>query len=248
MLDELLMEQPDGPVLVAILIQQSVAWRALGSPVAAMAFLDAAAKHVRANEPKQQGWIEHQRAHVLIEQRDFAAAAKSLALAVQFHRRAKSPYDEALALLAMARLAFEQGDPQSALVAARRAAAFAVKHKFNRSRLAALVDQARALSASGSPDEGRKLLLGVLADSKVAEDNRVCFYAHFYLWQNERDSGNIGRAAVELREAGYYLKHVDQNNPEAIAVRRELGGFERHQRSQAANATAVSSRRRSGSA
>jgi hypothetical protein len=91
-------------------------------------------------------------------------------------------------------------------------------------------------------------LLGVLADSKVAEDNRVCFYAHFYLWQNERDSGNIGRAAVELREAGYYLKHVDQNNPEAIAVRRELGGFERHQRSQAANATAVSSRRRSGSA
>jgi transcriptional regulator with XRE-family HTH domain len=223
MLDELLMEGPEPPVLVKILIQQSVVWRALGSPVAALAFVDVAAKYLRSDAPKQQGWIEHQRAHLLMEQRDFAAAAKSLALAVRYHRRAKSPHDEGLALLAMTRLGFERGDAKAALVAARRAERFGAKHKFNRIRLAAMVDQARALGAVGSLDAGRKLLRAVLADSMVADDNRVCFYAHFYLWQNERDSGNAGRAAIELREASRYLKHVDHNSPEAHAVRREHG-------------------------
>jgi len=222
MLDELLMGKPEPQLLVRILIQQSVVWRSLGSPVAALAFVESAAKHARADAPKQQGWIQHQRAQVLIEEREFTAAAKCLALAVQWHRRAKSPHDEALARLAMARIGFEEGKAKAALVAARRAERFAVKHGFKRIRLCALVDQARALSAVGSIDAGKKLLRSVLADSMVADDNALCFHAHFYLWQAERDSGNVGRASVELREAGYYLKYVDRNSPESSMVRKEI--------------------------
>jgi transcriptional regulator with XRE-family HTH domain len=224
MLDELLMEKPEPPVLVKILIQQSVVWRCLGSPVAALAFVDSAAKYARRDAPKVQGWIQHQRAQVLIDQREFAAAAKCLSLAVQFHRRAKSPHDQALALLSMARLRFEEGKADPALVAARSAEQFAAKQKFNRIRLSALLEQARALAAMKSFDAGKKLLRTVLADSLAADDNALCFYAHFYLWQAERDSGNIGRAAIEIREAGYYLKYVDQNSPEASVLRQEIAG------------------------
>ena len=245
MLDELLMEKPEPAVLVKILIQQSVVWRSLGSPVAALAFIDSAAKYVRSDAPKQRGWIEHQRARVLMEQREFAAAGKSLSLAVQFHRRAKAPHDEALAMLAITGLEFEKGDAKAALVASRQAERFAAKHKFNRVRLSASVDHARALAAVGSLDAGRTLLRRVLADSKVDEDNRLCFYAHFYLWQNERDSGNAGRAAMELREAAYYLKHVEQNTSEASALRQELAG-DTHAESSSAEPKVRRSRTKTG--
>lgn len=224
MLDELLLEKPEPRLLVPILIQQSVVWRSLGSPVAALAFVESAAKHARPGAPKQQGWIQHQRAQLLIEERDFPAATKCLQLAAQFHRRAKSFHDEALALLAMTRLRFEEGKANAALVAARRVERFAAKHGFNRVRLSAVVDQARSLAAMDSIDAGKKLLRSVLADPMAADDNTLRFFAHYYLWQAERDSGNLSRATVELREAGYYLKFVDQNSPESRVVKQEIAG------------------------
>jgi transcriptional regulator with XRE-family HTH domain len=223
MLDELLVENPEPRVLVPVLIQQSVVWHSLGSPVAALAFVDSAAAHTSPDNPKQQGWVQHQRAMILIEQRQFAAAAKCLAVAVKLQRRAKSPHDEALALLAMTRVNFEAGRADAALAAARLAERFATKHGFNRIRVSALVDQARALTATGSPDGAKKILRGVLGDPLVADDNRTRFYAHYHLWLAERDSGNAARAPMELREAAYYLKYVDQNSAEARAVRQEIG-------------------------
>jgi tetratricopeptide (TPR) repeat protein len=244
MLDELLLENPEPRMLVPVLIQQSVVWRSLGSPVAALAFLETAAKYTTPDAPKQHGWIQHQRAQVLIEQKELSEAAKCLRRAVEFHRRAKSPHDEALALLSMTRIKFEEGRPEAALIAARAVEKFAKKHGFKRIRLSALVDQARALSATGATDEGKKGLRSVLAESMVADDNALCFYAHFYLWQAERDSGNLGRAAVELREASYYLKYVDQNSPESKVVKQErMSG----QREQDSTASASSRRARSDS-
>jgi tetratricopeptide (TPR) repeat protein len=227
MLDELLLEKLDPRLLVSVLIQQSVVWRSLGSQVAASAFLDSAALHARPDSPRENGWVQHQRAQLLIEQRQFAAAAKCLALAVKYHRQAKAPHDEALALLSMAKLKFDQGQPRAATVAARRAERFATRHKTNRVRLSALLEQARAHLALGSIDAGKKLLHNVLADSMVANDNTLCFYAHFYLWQAEQSAGHVGRAAVELREISHYVKFVDQNSPESRIARRELGSAPR---------------------
>jgi ATP/maltotriose-dependent transcriptional regulator MalT len=239
MLDELLLENPEPRMLVPILIQQSVAWRSLGSPVAAHAFVESAATYARPDAPKQQGWVQHQRAQLFLERHEYAAAAKCLALAVQHYKRGKSPHDEAKALLSMTRLALERGDANSALAAARRAERFAMKHKFNRIRLCALVDQARALAAKGSIDESRTLLRSVLADPMVTDDNALSFYAHVYLWRLERASGNAARAFIELQEARYYLKYVDQDSPESRLVREELSGV-----SQAASSLEGSGKRR----
>ena len=224
MLDELLLDNPEPERLVRILIQLSVVWHALGSPVAALAFLDSAATYAQPHDPREQGLVQHQRAQILIDQRQYAAAAKCLALAVKHCRRAKAPYDEGRAMLSIVRLKFESGQPKAALAEARLAEKFAAKHKANRIRLCALVDQARAHLALGSPDEAKQRLRTVLADPATADDNRLAFFAHFYLWQAERAAGNAGRTAVELREASYYRRFVDQNSPESKILKQELGG------------------------
>lgn len=233
MLDELLLENPEPRMLVPILIQLSVLWRCLGSPVASLAFVESAAKYAGPGAPKQQGWVQHQRALLLIEQRKFAAAAKCLALAVRCHRRAKSPHDEALAMLVMTRLEFDKGRPKAALVAARRVERFAVKHEFERIRMSALVDQGRALAGLGSNDAAKKLLRAVLVDATAADDSAVCFFAHFFLWQSERDAGNLDRAATELHAADSYLKYADRNTPEARTVREQVAGRARQRKGKA---------------
>jgi transcriptional regulator with XRE-family HTH domain len=224
MLDELLLENPEPRMLVPILIQQSVVWRSMGSTVAATAFVDAATRCASPDAPKHHGWIQHQRAQILIAERKFGDAAKCLALAAKHHRRARSPHDEALALLGMAQIRFEERQPRKALAAALLAEKFAGRHKFKRIQLSAQVDRARALSATGSMEAAKKLLRAILADSTVADDAALSFYAHFYLWEAERDSGNAARAAMELQEAAYYSKFVNQVSSESKRIRQELGG------------------------
>jgi tetratricopeptide (TPR) repeat protein len=191
--------------------------------VAARAFIERAAALVRPDAPKYRGWIEHQLGLVLMEEGEFAQASARLDRAVQIHRRARSFHDEVLALLGIARLRFEENRARDALKVARQAAQRAAKHKFNRLRLSAMVDQARALQSLDSIDESRTILRAVLADSMVGDDNVMNFFAHFYLWRAELGIGNPDRATIELREAAYYLKYVDQTSREAMAVRDELG-------------------------
>ena len=224
MLDELLLEQPEGDFLLRVLIQQSVVWRALGSPVASRAFIDRAAALVRTDSPKYKGWIEHQLGLVLMEEGNFREASIRLERAVQLHRRARSPHDEVLALLGITRLRFEEGRAKDALTIARQTARQAERHKFKRLRLSALVDQARALLALDRVDDSKLILRAVLADSLVRDDNVVNFFAHFYLWQAEVALANPDRAAIELREASYYLKYVDQTSQEAATLRAALAG------------------------
>jgi transcriptional regulator with XRE-family HTH domain len=222
MLDELLLEKMDAKLLVSVLVQQSVVWRLLGSPVAALAFVDRAAAYVRSDSPRQRGWVEHQRGMVLMAMREFPAAERSLQQAIRSHRRANSPHDEVLALQGLVRLRFEEDRAAAALATARRAERLATAHRFHRLRLSAMVDQARALLELGSPEDSRALLRSVLADSMVREEHAVTFYAHFYRWKAELEVGNHDRAAVELQEAGYYLKYVDRTAAEAVEVGARL--------------------------
>ena len=219
MLDELLLENPGEDLLVRILIQESVVWRGLGSAVAARAFVERAAALVRPDAAQYRGWIEHQRGLIQLEERSFAEAEASLERAIRLQRRARSAHDVGLVHLALVRLRFEEGRPKDALAVARRAEVHAKRHAFNRLRLSALVDQARALQELGSMRASRNVLRSVLADSMVADDNRTSFYAHVYLWKAERALGNAARAALELSEAGYYLQFVDQTSAEAAEVR-----------------------------
>src|SRR5262245_282697 len=81
MLDEVLMEGPEPSLVPNVLIQQSVIWRALGSVIAARAFLEEAGRRADTGSPRQLGWIEHQRGMIELRERDFRSAERSLAAA-----------------------------------------------------------------------------------------------------------------------------------------------------------------------
>jgi ATP/maltotriose-dependent transcriptional regulator MalT len=220
MLDELLLEPPEPRLLVAVLVQISVVWRSLGSIDAAHAFLERAAAHVRPGSHRESGWIHHQRALVQIDAGEFETAARSLRNAETGYRRARATHDRALVLISFARLGFARGHAKEAVDAAGRAARFAMKHAFARLHLFALLEKARALQLAGASAESRGILRTVLADSLVADDSVVRFHAHYYLWKAELVGGERTRADIELREASYHLRFVDQSSPEAAEVRK----------------------------
>jgi tetratricopeptide (TPR) repeat protein len=222
LLDDLLVDKPEPSLLVSILVQQSVVWRALGSTEAAIAFLDRASTHVIPGSHRHAGWIEHQRALVEMDLTDFQSAATHLDAAIRAYRRARSPRDEAIVLISFCRLAFERGDATEAVAASKRAVAFAKRHRFARLRLFALIEQARALQLAGDPTKSRQVLRSILADSLVASDNVIRFYAHYYLWKADRAGGDPARADIELREAAYFVRFVDQTSQEVSEVRKHL--------------------------
>jgi hypothetical protein len=63
----------------------------------------------------------------------------------------------------------------------------------------------------------------VLADSLTTDDNVIRFHAHYYLWKTELAGGEPARADVELREAAYFVRFVDQSSPEVTELHRHLG-------------------------
>ncbi len=222
LLDDLLFDRPEPALLVSILVQQSVVWRSLGSTEAALAFLDRASHHVAPGAHRYRGWIHHQRALVEIDLKSFAAAGRSLNAAIRSYRRARSPRDEALALISLAKLAFESGRAAEAMAAAGRAAEFAGRHGFSRLRSSALLENARALQLAGDVAASRRILTSILADSLVENDSVIRFYAHYYLWRAALADGDASRADVELREAAYFVRFVDPTSPEVSEMRKHV--------------------------
>jgi tetratricopeptide (TPR) repeat protein len=222
-LEDLLLEKPGVPILVSTLIQLSVAWRSLGSTEAALAFLERAAVHVGPKDHRRRLWVEHQRALVHIDLEDFDAAGRHLALALEAARKAKSPRDQSLLLISFANLAYGRRRGGEAVAAGRRAAEFARKNGFGRLRLFAELETARGLQLEGDHEGSRKLLRSVLADSLTTDDNVIRFHAHYYLWKTELAGGEPARADVELREAAYFVRFVDQSSPEVTELHRNLG-------------------------
>lgn len=221
MLDELLMETPEPSLVVQILIQQSVLWRHLGSSIAAIAFLEEARRRSDGS-PTQLGWIEHQRGVIHLDEREFAAAETSLKAALRLYRRGKHGNDVPFVLGALARLQNEAGRPRQAIKAALVAERAATKHRAYRTKSGAQIERARALLALGETEAARSLLRSILADTVEANDNVHAFHVHFHLWRAESALGNTQRAAVEQREARYYLKFVDGSLPEVGALRQEI--------------------------
>jgi hypothetical protein len=159
---------------------------------------------------------------VHVQLREFRDAARHLDRAVKSFRKSRSTRDEASVLISRARCAFERGDGAAATSAARYAARFAGLHRFSRLRLFALLELARARRLMGAIAESSGLLRTILADSLVANDNVIRFHAHYNLWKAEAAGGAPARAEVELREAAYFARFVDETGAEASEVRSNI--------------------------
>ena len=222
-LDSLLLEKPDAKLRVGIYLQQASTWRALGNPDVAMAFLNQAQVHIGSRDTRYRGWVLHQRASIEIDQREFEPAKENLKKARAAYRAAGRPFEEALSLCAMARLEVERQDASQAIRWAQAANELAGARGFDRVRIIAGVQLARAQLLSKRAEDAVQTLRQVLAGSIAVSDDSSRFYAHYYLWKARLALRDTVSATMELREAGHYLRHVDDESREAIEVRELLG-------------------------
>ena len=222
MLDDLLLDRPDRAMLFRILVQAASTWRALGSPEFALALVGGAEAQLQSNDLRGSGWVLQLRASIQIDLGAFEEAQANLAEATRVFQKARRPYDRALALVAISRLAVERGDAASASRAAQRAAGFALRKRFARVHALANIQGARALLLSGHSERALALLTRVLAATVAASDNLIRFYAHFYLSKAYAGAGDTPRALVEMEQARYFVRFVDQASKEVFEVRGEL--------------------------
>lgn len=224
MLDDLLLDRPDRRMLFRVLVQAASTWRALGSPEFALALVGGAQAQLESNDLRGRGWVLQLRASIQIDLGAFEEAQANLGKAARAFQKAKRPYDRALTLVAISRLAVERGDAAGAAWASRQAAAFASRNGFARVHALATIQGARALLLAGRADRALAALTRVLAATVAASDNLIRFYAHFYLSKAYASAGDSPRAGVEMEQARYFVRFVDQASKEVSEVRGDLHG------------------------
>jgi transcriptional regulator with XRE-family HTH domain len=222
MLDDLLLDKPSRPMQFRVFVQAASTWQALGSPELAIALVGAAETLIEPGDRVGHGWLLHLRASIQIDLGAFDEARANLAAAARVYQQAKRPYDRALALVALARLEVERGDAAAAIRAAHGAATFAASKGFSRVHALAGIQEARALLLAGTPERALVILTRVLAETVASSDNVIRFYSHFYLSQAYSGTGDSLRSHVELQQAKYFVRFVDQASKEASEVRGHL--------------------------
>ena len=222
MLEDLLLDKPARPLRFRVFVQAASTWQALGLPELALALLGAAEALIESNDRVGSGWLLHLRASIQIDLGAFDDARANLAAAARVYQQAKSPYDRALALVAVARLEVERGDAAAATRAAHGAATFATSNGFSRVHALAGIQEARALLLAGTPERALVILTRVLAETVASSDNVIRFYSHFYLSKAYSGTGDSLRSHVELQQAKYFVRFVDQASKEASEVRGHL--------------------------
>jgi tetratricopeptide (TPR) repeat protein len=217
--DELILAPPHPNLVVRVFVQAAVCWHWLGSNEAALGFLTRAEAHVGRDDHKERAWVFHERASTLASLGQFDEANGALEQALAEYRTAGNDYGESRALAVRVRLASDRGDWRAALEAATAAHEHARLHDFGRLRTMRTIDIGRAHVALGDRHEG-VTALNLALSAAITTDDHVCrFYAHYYLWQAHLDRDDLERAEIELKNARYYVRFVDDQSPETVEIR-----------------------------
>jgi len=223
-IEGLLLEGPAPTLLVSVLVQAAKCWLWLGSTEAALAFVDRAEANLDRRAPAhQRAFVFHQRASILVRRRRFRDADRALDAAIRAYEAAGDHAGHCRALLTRVQAAFERGDAEAALTAARSARFHAKRHRVRRLVTLSSIEIAHALLLMA--DYGRCLAtLGkVMADAVETHDPVARFYAHYYLWRVHDATGDSDRARIEFDAAARHLDMLDEVTPETRHVRELLG-------------------------
>lgn len=216
----LLREPPEPDLISRCLVQAAVCWRHLGSAEACLAFLLRAEERTEGPAGSQErAFVLHEKAQALLDLSDLKGAEGALRAALRCYRRAKDAYGECRAMGVRAEIRLAAGQWAEALRVARRGRAHAERHGFRRVRVLRLLDEGRALAGSGDTEAAIDLFREALSGAIRIGDDVARFYAHYHLWKAHERAGDPSRAAVELEEAAYYGKLLDDVSPEVREVR-----------------------------
>jgi len=222
LVDDLLQEPPEPETLVNVLIQAAVCWHWLGSCDAALGFLWRAEQHVAQGDHQKMAWVLHERASTLATLGQFVEAEEALDVAIQRYRDAGDAYGECKALGVRVRVRYDQGDLEGALAAGKEGRERAEKSGFERLTTMRSLDEGRCLVGLDRSKEGLGALRRCLSSAIATEDSTIQFYAHFYLWKAYVADSDTPRAELELNNARYFVRFVDETTQEAMEIRATL--------------------------
>ncbi len=219
LVNDLLVEPPAPELLIPVLVQAAVCWHWLGSGEAALGFLARAESNVAPGEHRQLAWVLHERASALLSMHQLEQSEIELGKALKQYRLAGDTYGESRALAVGVRLAFERQDLKAAGDAARAARRHAEQHDFGRLRMMRRLDEGRAAILQGDRETGLSALNEALGEAVASQDQVTRFYAHHALWKTHLALGDHSRAALDLEEAKFHVRYVDETTPEAVEIR-----------------------------
>jgi tetratricopeptide (TPR) repeat protein len=222
--DGLLFEPPDRELLVQVLVHAAACWHRLGSPEAALAFLDRAERHVGPQDHGKRSVVCHNRASTLVTLGQFDEGRAEYDRAIAAYRAAGDSHGECRAFGVLVRLHTDRGDLQAALDAARAAQEHAMAHGHDRLGVMRRIDEGGILLRLGDMHAAIAALSAALGAATASQDEVCQFHAHYHLWKTYEKLGDPARAGVELHAAQYHLRFLDETTPEAVEVRATIGG------------------------
>lgn len=222
LVEELLCEPPHSSMAVQTLITASTIWRGLGSPDMALASIRQARVLLKPEHAQQAAWVLHQEAKLLMESGALDESEQVLDKAVSTYRQLRDTEGEARALTVRVGLLGAKGDLEGALETARRALRLAEECGHELSIISCSLETGRLLIKAGAPGDALAHLHRALSQA-VRQRNRIAeFHAHYHLWKAHEALADRDRVRFELRAAGYFVKFIDSQSPEAEEVRNLL--------------------------
>ena len=220
-LEDVIVSAPDNRVLTTAYVQAAMCWDAIGSPDAALGFLDRAEVHLPRGEPKIRAWLFHKKATVLCALGETDAATRCADSATRAYRAAGEAFGGATLAGVRIRLVRESGDDEASLRLARRARRDARVRGHERLHIHRTLDEARALVRLDRADEAIPLLEFALSKAIAMQDRAAQFYGHYDLALAFEQLGVPERARAEMDAARHFVRYVDESTPETRRFKEE---------------------------
>lgn len=237
----LLLERPEGELLVSAFVQAGRCWNHLGAPEVGLAFLERAEKLCGSDASNERGFVLHQKASTLATMGDYAAASDALSRAIAAYRKAGDAYGESRCFGVKFRILDLEGNHRAALRAAREGIAHAQRNDFTRIRTLRKIDEGRVWLALGDGERSIETLRAALAEAVTDGDRHAEFHVHHGLWKVYSALGQRDQAAFELGAARHYLRFIDETSDEVAEIRAlpPEPGHRRRRRARPAQASAA---------
>lgn len=211
MIDELLCEPPAPPVLVPALVLAASLWRGVGALDVALGMIGQAEKRLEESQLKERGWVLHQKARLLLDAGETGESDKTLKQAVRIYRQRKDSYGEVRAMVLRVAILEAMGDDRRARETARDVIRVSESKQHARGVVYGHLVVGRLLVKDGQLEPGIEQLTQAHIGAVRAKDSNAEFLAHYHLWKAYQAAGDHDRAGVELENARYFVRFVDEH-------------------------------------
>lgn len=219
-LEDLLMEDLEPGLETTVNLTMARVWSAIGSSAGTLTFAARARELAGPDDHQILAWTDHSAATGYELRRDYETAERLIRKAIDAYDRAGDPYGAGRAYGKWFRILISSDRPGEALRIARHGIRHAEEHDLPRVRVLRQLDLAEALLAAGDTDPAFETLNDALSAAIGSGDRAVQFYAHYYLWKAHQQCGDLDRAGLELNNASYFLRFVDESTDQTEEVRR----------------------------